>query len=79
MFNYDIENEIFPKMSVGAPVWLGTDAELESWGVYQFSRPKKAEAKPVEKQNPKPVDKKGTIKENINPIEEVPAGDLLEF
>ena len=79
MFNYDIENEIFPKMSVGAPVWLGTDAELESWGVYQFSRPKKAEAKPVEKQEPKPVHKQEPIEENRNPIEEVPAGDLLEF
>ena len=63
--------EIFPKMKVGAPVWLGTDAELESWGVYQFSRPKKAEPKPVEKQKP--------VEENKNPIEEVPAGDLLEF
>lgn len=72
MFNYDIENLVFPKMKVGAPVWLGTDAELESWGVYQYSRPKKVEQKPVEKKEPpKEVNK--------NPVEEVPAGDLLEF
>ena len=72
MFNYDIENLVFPKMKVGAPVWLGTDAELESWGVYQYSRPKKAEPKPVEKKEPpKEVNK--------NPVKEVPAGDLLEF
>ncbi|WP_411355029.1 L,D-transpeptidase [Peptoniphilus harei] len=72
MFNYDIENVVFPKMKVGAPVWLGTDVELESWGVYQYSRPKKAEPKLVEKKEPpKEVNK--------NPVEEVPAGDLLEF
>ncbi len=36
MFNYDIENFVFPKMKSGTPVWLGTDAELNSWGVYQY-------------------------------------------
>ncbi|MFB0971610.1 MAG: L,D-transpeptidase [Neofamilia sp.] len=36
MFNYDIENFVFPKMKSGTPVWLGTDEELNSWGVYQY-------------------------------------------
>lgn len=38
MFNYDIETFVFPEVSVGTPVWIGTDQELESWGVYQYSR-----------------------------------------
>ena len=36
MFNYDIENFVFPKMKSGTPVWIGTDAELNKWGVYQY-------------------------------------------
>ncbi len=36
MFNYDIETFIFPRAKVGMPVWIGTDAELESWGVKQM-------------------------------------------
>lgn len=35
MFNYDIETFIFPYAKVGMPVWIGTDAELRSWGVNQ--------------------------------------------
>lgn len=35
MFNYDIETFIFPRAKVGMPVWIGTDAELASWGVKQ--------------------------------------------
>lgn len=46
MFNYDIETFIFPRAKVGMPVWIGTDAELESWGVKQIVEyaPKKQEA-----------------------------------
>lgn len=36
MFNYDIENYVFPKMQTGMPVWIGTDEELNSWGVFQY-------------------------------------------
>ncbi|WBW50305.1 L,D-transpeptidase family protein [Peptoniphilus equinus] len=36
MFNYDIETFIFPQAKVGMPVWIGTDAELKSWGVEQL-------------------------------------------
>lgn len=35
MFNYDIENYIFPNAKVGMPVWLGTTEELKSWGLTQ--------------------------------------------
>ena len=63
-------------LTVGAPVWLGTDNELESWGVYQYSRVKKNNPPEVNKDLPKekPVEEKV-----INPIEETPAEDLLEF
>lgn len=70
MYNYDIENYVFPKVSVGAPVWLGTDKELESWGLYQYSRIIKPEEKPAVK--PKEENK-------IIRIEDVNAGELLEF
>lgn len=69
MFNYDIENFVFPTMKVGAPVWIGTDNELESWGVYQYSRIKKDEPKPTPKPTPKPEEKP----------KEFPAEELLEF
>lgn len=65
MYNYDIENYVFPTMKVGAPVWLGTDNELENWGVYQYSRIKKEEPKPVEKP--------------VEVVQDFPAADLLEF
>ena len=35
MFNYDIEEELFPIVKVGTPVWLGDAKTLESWGVTQ--------------------------------------------
>lgn len=35
MFNYDIEQEVFPLVKVGTPVWLGDAATLSSWGVTQ--------------------------------------------
>ena len=59
-------------MSVGSPVWIGTDNELESWGVYQYSRVKKEEAKA-------PVEEKASAEQKEETIESVPAGDLLEF
>jgi len=73
MFNYDIENHVFPNIPVGAPVWLGTDAELESWGVYQYSREKKVDKK-EQIQNQKPVEKSPN-----EIIENTPSEDLLEF
>lgn len=36
MFNYDIEEFIFPRAKVGMPVWIGTAEELKSWGVEQL-------------------------------------------
>ncbi|MDO5027759.1 MAG: L,D-transpeptidase [Bacillota bacterium] len=36
MFNYDIENYVFPRLKSGAPVWIGTDQELKEWGVLQY-------------------------------------------
>lgn len=78
MFNYDVENYVFPNMSVGAPVWIGTDNELESWGVYQYSRVKKEEAKPI--QDPSPVEKERPKEKNqLEVIENTPTEDLLEF
>lgn len=76
LFNYDVENYVFPNVKVGNPVWLGTDAELESWGVYQYSRIKKESPSPVEKPAPK---ENVTEEKVINPIEETKAEDLLEF
>lgn len=73
MFNYDIENYVFPNIPVGAPVWLGTDAELESWGVYQYSREKRVDKK-EQIQNQKPVEKRPN-----EIIENTPSEDLLEF
>lgn len=59
MFNYDIEQYVFPKVPMGAPVWLGTDQELEQWGVYQRSRV----APPPAKAQPKPTPPKEEIPE----------------
>lgn len=75
MFNYDIENYLFPIVPVGAPVWLGTDNELESWGLYQYSRIMKE--KPAPKPVEKPVEK--TVEHPMNAIDNVNAGELLEF
>lgn len=36
MFNYDIEQFVFPRATVGMPVWIGTAQELKSWGVEQL-------------------------------------------
>lgn len=36
MFNYDIEQFVFPRARVGMPVWIGTADELKSWGVEQL-------------------------------------------
>ena len=79
MFNYDIENYVFPKMKVGDPVWLGTDSELQKWGVYQYvdstqnnpEKPKKPIEKPVEKPEEKDIDiiiekPKYTLADGIN-------------
>lgn len=78
MFNYDVENYVFPNMSVGSPVWIGTDNELESWGVYQYSRVKKEETTPV--QTPSPVEKERPKEKNqLEVIENTPTEDLLEF
>ena len=63
-------------MSVGSPVWIGTDNELESWGVYQYSRVKKEEAKAPVEEKPSEVQEETKAQETI---ESVPAGDLLEF
>lgn len=36
MFNYDIETYVYPKMKSSDPVWIGTDQELNVWGVHQY-------------------------------------------
>lgn len=68
MFNYDIETYVFPKMKTGTPVWMGTDAELEKWGVYQYvdkiSNNKTSE-KPAED-----TKDKGQVKVEITPATE---------
>lgn len=76
MYNYDIETFVFPKMSVGAPVYIGTDSELESWGIYQYSRIKKDTPKAPEKveDKNKEVEKKEVETEEIYKTE-----DLLDF
>ena len=78
MLNYDVENYVFPNMYVGASVWIGTDNELESWGVYQYSRVKKEETKKAVEEKP-PVEEKQEETKVQETIENVPAGDLLEF
>lgn len=50
MFNYDIENYIFPNAYVGMPVWIGTDDELKSWGIQQVVE-KKIDNAPVQNNN----------------------------
>lgn len=65
MFNYDIENYVFPKMKTGTPVWIGTDEELAKWGVYQYVD-KKSNNQPAEGE--KPADPQSEEK----PVEETP-------
>lgn len=57
LFNYDVETYVFPKMTVGAPVWIGTDGELGKWGVHQYvdKISNNGPSKPVEKPVEKPV------------------------
>lgn len=54
LFNYDVETFVFPKMAVGAPVWMGTDSELAKMGVQQMigktSESKKAKQSPQVKE-----------------------------
>lgn len=71
MFNYDIENFVFPKMKTGTPVWLGTDAELNSWGVYQYvdKISNNEPVKPVEPETPVETPVPG---ETTTPIVEEP-------
>lgn len=56
MFNYDIEQFIFPRAQVGMPVWIGTADELKSWGVEQLVYEKASESttpsKPEQPQQP---------------------------
>lgn len=82
MFNYDIENYVFPKMYSGAPVWIGTDEELASWGVHQYvdkisnnQSTKPAEEKPVEEQ---PTETKPTEEKPVEtkPAEESPIYEI---
>ena len=74
MFNYDIENYIFPNSKVGMPVYLGTDEELNSWGIAQYFEfiDKNTEAQ-VQNSNDKNV---GTEKEKEK---EYVSGELLEY
>ncbi|WP_138160316.1 L,D-transpeptidase [Peptoniphilus catoniae] len=51
MFNYDIENFIFPRAKAGMPVWIGTDSELNSWGVRQIVVEEAVESPQNEKEN----------------------------
>ncbi|RVU53860.1 L,D-transpeptidase [Anaerosphaera multitolerans] len=65
MFNYDIETFIFPRVKVGMPVWMGTDEELESWGVSQI----------VVEEAPQPVE---AVQEPVE-VETFQPAELLEF
>lgn len=67
LFNYDVENYVFPKMKVGMPVWIGTDQELANWGVHQYvdkisnnvvEKPVEEKKETTEKKEEKPVEKK---------------------
>lgn len=73
MFNYDVETYVFPKVPLGAPVYIGTDQELAKMGVRQIvehvkpgqkleKKESKNQAKPVEK---KPVEEKAKEKKLI--------------
>ena len=37
MINDDVENRVYPVVPLNAPVWLGTDKQLQEWGVVQSS------------------------------------------
>ena len=54
MYNYDIENFVYPRMTLGAPVWIGTDAELANMGILQVIEKGASQAQnqesPVEKE-----------------------------
>lgn len=63
MFNYDVENFIYPNTYIGMPVWIGTDEELKNWGVLQVIEKKLPESQTQEKSLRK----------------EYPVGELLEF
>lgn len=78
MFNYDIEELVFPQMNIGDPVWIGTDSELESWGLYQYSKIEKA--KPAEKPQVTPPDEgQKTNLTNEEKIENYETVDLFEY
>lgn len=36
MYNYDVEEYVYPVVPMNAPVWVGTDEELAQWGVRQL-------------------------------------------
>ena len=76
MFNYDIEEAVFPQMKIGSPVWIGTDTELESWGLYQFSKVEKDKA--VEKPQATQQNQTNDV-ENEEKIENYQAVDLFEY
>lgn len=76
MFNYDIEEAVFPQMKIGNPVWIGTDTELESWGLYQFSKVEKDKA--VEKPQATQQNQTNDV-ENEEKIENYQAVDLFEY
>ncbi|MDO5037339.1 MAG: stalk domain-containing protein [Tissierellia bacterium] len=54
MFNYDIEKRLFPLVPVGAPVWIGTQDQLKSWGLLQ-THASPSQEKPPAKPQPKPI------------------------
>lgn len=74
MFNYDIETHVFPAVSVGTPVWIGTDQELESWGVYQYSRIAQQKPQPAPQTPANPAPEKPQ-----HPVVVYETQDLLEF
>lgn len=80
MFNYDIENFVFPALSVGAPVWIGTDEELRSWGLVQEIE--KIQENPVNPEGPKESNQPSPGEQEVTvekPKAEKKGIDLLNF
>lgn len=73
MFNYDIEELLFPLVKVGTPVWIGTNDELASWGVRQIieeAAPAPAPTTPQPQETPEAPAPQADTREAV---------DILEF
>lgn len=80
MFNYDVENFVYPKMNPGDPVWIGTTEELKSWGVVQYiDKQTPSNEKPPVNNNPGESKPEQEEKQPSKPVENQRGVDVLVF